>query len=312
MEIKVEYKDANGQIHNQKHNLTRIAFAKHLAVAGQGYAPRLRKILRTVGMLLHYSYYMKDSEMRKNKFSQPPAKLSDPTEKSQFSNLAGKAIADFLSKQIDNSRFTVNYEAAMRINKLPIIGERPDLIAFQNNSMFSIEAKGYSGSYGDMNAHKLQSQSGGIPVNFSIASVSYNLYKGIRCKYYDPINEKVEFDNELFEMVTKKYYQGLLEYLDEEYFTYELIEVQDEKFYEIDLFSKKIFELLYTEMPLSWIWEIGRCYRPKLILPGKIESYAKKGLSKDDNAFNLEDKQQNDLYIDNDRVGLKIRYVNGI
>lgn len=112
----------------------------------------------------------------------------------------------------------------------------------------------------------------------------------------------------------KKYYQGLLEYLDEGYFTYELIEVQGEKFYEIDLFSEKIFELLYTEMPLSWIWKwkIGKCYRPKLILPGKIESYAKKGLSKDDNAFNLEDKQQTDLYIDNDRVGLKMRYVNGI
>jgi hypothetical protein len=28
-------------------------------------------------------------------------------------NLAGKAIADFLSKRIDQSIFTVNYEAAM-------------------------------------------------------------------------------------------------------------------------------------------------------------------------------------------------------
>jgi hypothetical protein len=79
--------------------------------------------------------------------------LSDPTEKGQFSNLVGKAIADFLSKRIDHSLFTVNYEAAMRLKdiSLSISGKqirRPDLPAFVPNATFAIEAKGFSGGVG--------------------------------------------------------------------------------------------------------------------------------------------------------------------
>lgn len=58
MDIRVEYKDAAGIIINQTHSLTRLAFAKHLAIAGQGYAPRPQKLIRTLSMFLHYSYYI--------------------------------------------------------------------------------------------------------------------------------------------------------------------------------------------------------------------------------------------------------------
>ncbi|MEJ0104733.1 MAG: hypothetical protein WDO19_20220 [Bacteroidota bacterium] len=114
MDISVNRIDTNGVISNEIYKMTRLAFAKHLAVAGQGYAPKPQKILRTIGMLFHYSYYMQRTAFNNNRFSEPPMGWSDPTEKGQFSTLAGKAIADFLSKRIDRSLYTVNYEAAMR------------------------------------------------------------------------------------------------------------------------------------------------------------------------------------------------------
>lgn len=134
MNITVEYKDTAGAISNQTHNLTRIAFAKHLAIDGQGYAPRPQKLIRTIAMFFHYSNYIQRQAFNNNRFSEPPIQLSDPTEKGQFSNLAGKAIADFLSKRIDQSIFTVNYEAAMRLRRLPLNVERPDLLAFKQNA----------------------------------------------------------------------------------------------------------------------------------------------------------------------------------
>ncbi len=96
MNISVEYIDTAGTISNRTYTLTRLAFAKHLAIAGQGYAPRPQKLLRTLGMFLHYSYYIQKQDFLNNRFSRPPRILSDPTEQGQFSNLAGKAIADFL------------------------------------------------------------------------------------------------------------------------------------------------------------------------------------------------------------------------
>src|SRR6218665_379899 len=115
MNIAVEYIDQSGTTHNQTYRLTRLAFAKHLAVAGQGYAPKPQKLIRTLAMFFHYSYYIQRQAFYTDRFSEPPIQLSDPTEKGQFSNLAGKAIADFLSKRIGNSIHTFNYEAAMRM-----------------------------------------------------------------------------------------------------------------------------------------------------------------------------------------------------
>ncbi|MBB5646680.1 hypothetical protein HDE70_002987 [Pedobacter cryoconitis] len=48
MNISVEYKDTPGVMHNQTHHITQVAFAKHLALSGQGYAPRIRKLIRSM------------------------------------------------------------------------------------------------------------------------------------------------------------------------------------------------------------------------------------------------------------------------
>jgi hypothetical protein len=228
MNITVEYKDTAGTITNQTHRLTRLAFAKHFGIAGQGYAPRPQKLIRTIAMFFHYSYYLQRQAFNNDRFSEPPLQLSDPTEKGQFSNLAGKAIADFLSKRIGQSILTVNYEAAMRTHNPPIPitvngrqVRRPDLLAFTEDSStrFAIEAKGFSkNSSGNMNTHKNQSRTGGIRVNYTIASVAYDLYGQVKCKYHDPNNDNIPYDNNLLKELSKDYYGGLSEFLNEKFF----------------------------------------------------------------------------------------------
>ncbi|WP_339786821.1 hypothetical protein NSQ38_02575 [Paenibacillus sp. FSL R7-0313] len=306
MKIRVEYKDVNGQINNQIHILSRIAFAKHLGIAGQGYAPKPQKLIRTISMFLHYSSYIQRKAFYEDRFSEPSIELSDPTEKGQFSNLAGKAIADFLSKRIDQSIFTVNYEAAMKMKGMALKGGRPDLFAFKKSGMFALEAKGYSGRSGDMQTHKIQSQTGGIPVNFTVACVSYNLYKNIRCKYYDPLNDAIEFDSILLRQLTSKYYTGLLGFLNNEHFEYSELVIQGESFYEVNL-SDHLFRLFSDESlhNLIYLWKFHCDYKLSLILPRKIREYAKDGLEENEKPFLL-DSKENTLYIDNDRVGLRI------
>ncbi len=310
MNITVEYKDTAGTISNQTHNLTRIAFAKHLAIAGQGYAPRPQKLIRTIAMFFHYGNYIQRQAFNNDRFSEPPIQLSDPTEKGQFSNLAGKAIADFLSKRIDQSIFTVNYEAAMRLRGLPLNVGRPDLLAYKQNAMFALEAKGYSGGHGNMTTHKTQSQTGGIPVNFSVACVSYNLYNNVQCKYHDPFNDNIQYDNELLRGLTRNYYKGLSEFLNQKLFEYREFNLQGETFYEVELSYRNFEKLFPDEFPFRPIlhFEILDFYRPRLILPKKIRDYAEDGLTNETKPFVFETSEQDyNTYIDNDRVGLRIR-----
>lgn len=313
MNIDVEYIDQTGTTHNQTHRLTRLAFTKHLAIAGQRYAPKPQKLIRTIALFLHYSSYILRQGFRNDRFSEPPILLSDPTEKGQFSSLAGKAIADFLSKRIDNSIYIVKYEAAMRMRGMPLfrVG-RPVLLAFTNNSMFAPEAKGFSNGPGNMADHKAQSKTGGIPVNFSVACVSYNLYNKVKCKYHDPFNDNFPYQEELFVALTKDYYIDLSEFLNEEYFDYDINEYQGEKFYEVHLTYRLVRKLFRDEMRFHPFGrhEFFEIYCPTLLLPYQIEDYAKIGMSKGIRSFTLQSESEvpnNYLYIDNDRIGLRLR-----
>lgn len=308
MNISVEYIDTAGAISNQTYSLTRLAFAKHLAIAGQGYAPRPQKIMRTLGMFLHYSYYLQRNDFSNNRFSRPPRILSDPTEQGQFSTLAGKAIADFLSKRIDGSLFTTNYEA---VATRPLRGQRPDLVAFSQNAIFTLEAKGrHQTNPGNMVDHKTQAGSGNFPRNFSVACVSYNLFGQVTCKYHDPLNDNIPYDNQALQKATKKYYTGLADFLDQKYFKYREFDFQGEQFYEIELSYRNFEKLFPEEFPFRHMWhfEILDFYRPRLILPKNIHEYAENGLTNEIKPFIFDGKEHNEnIYIDNDRVGLRIR-----
>ncbi|NMM49822.1 hypothetical protein [Marinigracilibium pacificum] len=313
MIIDLENKDSSEILTNSQIQLSRLAFAKHFSIAGMGYAPKLEKINRVLGLFFLFRNYLRRNEFYNyNKFSTPPKRFSDPTEKSQFSNLAGKAIADYLSKQLDESLFTVNYEAAMKLRNLPIIGSRPDLIAFNSSKMFAIECKGYSkSSSGNMKTHKNQSQAGPIPVNFSIASISYNLYDKVKCKYYDPINSNVEYDEQLLKNLSQHYYSGINEFFNEKYFKRREIQVNEEQFFEIEIFTtsflrtqiKERFPYPITELEHIFFDELDL----KLIVPTNIDKLAENGINRAIEPFEIGESQSNYLYIDKDRIGLKIR-----
>jgi hypothetical protein len=307
MNIPVEYKDQKGIISNRNYNITRLAFAKHLAIAGQRYAPRPQKLLRTIGMFLHYSYYLKRQAFYTNRFSKPPSILSDPTEQGQFSTLVGKAIADFLSKRIDGSLYTTNYES---VASKPLKGQRPDLVSYTQNSQFTIEVKGrHQTNPGNMAKHKIQSASGDYPRNYSVACVSYNLYRDVKCKYHDPYNDNVSYDFDGLKKLTRKYYLGLSEFLNEKYFDYQETEINGESFYAVELSFRKFEKLFRDEFPFPpfHFFELFEFYRPQIILPANIKDLAENGISRETKPFGFEISKQDNIYIDNDRVGLRIR-----
>jgi hypothetical protein len=321
MNIEVEIRDSKDskEIKNQCFDLTMPAFVKHLAIAGQGYAPKPQKLIRTLAMFLHYRSYIQRHSFDNNKFSEPPIQLSDPTEKGQFSNLAGKAIADFLSKRIGNSTFTVNYEAAMRMNKprIPISGSRPDLLAFApNNQKFAIEAKGFSKKFvndDEMNNYITQSQAGKINVDYTVACVSYNLYDKIKCKYYDPENDDKSTDKELLKKLSQQYYSGLLEFLNEKYFRFDTIEIQNETFYKVQV-SHRLLEKYFLEDFRHNCYCHPHCFfecmehsRISLLLPKKIKEFATNGITNDIQPFIFDTQDNKYTYIDNDRIGLQMK-----
>lgn len=310
MNIPVEYLDPHGNIHNRNYQLTRLAFTKHMAMAGQGYISNPSKLIQAIAIMIQYSAYMQRRPFyRDNRFSEPPPLFTDPTQKAQFSNLAGKAIADFLSKRIDNSLMTLGYEGLMRVKGHQINGPRPDLIAFTPNYTIAMEAKGKTSPYpGNMANHKAQAQSGPFTTNYSVACVSYNLYDRIQCKYHDPENDGAEYDLEALTALSKDYYGGLTGFLNDKSFNVGISEIQGENFYHVEL-SRRTIEKLFDEGmffdrfgPHHFHFE-----RFQLLLPEKIEQYAEQGLSRETKPFKLETTESDTryLYIDNDRVGLR-------
>ena len=311
MNLTVEYLDQFGNIANQTYFMSKLAFIKHFAMAGLHYAPNPRKIIKAIGMLLHYSLYLQRNDYyNNNRFSLPPIPMYDPTEKGQFSNIAGKSIADFLSKRIDSSLYTVNYEAVMRLNGFALGGSHPDLIAYSPNSIFAIEAKGRTDStYPNMSGCKIQATSGPVSVNFSIACVSYNLYNRIKCKYHDPFKRDIPYDNSSLKNLTKAYYTGLLEFLNPDYFHIEEKKKKKERFYSVDINYWILESSKIVGLNLFKFYKHNKHFFnifPKLILSKKIREYARNGISIETKPFILDTDRDRLLYVDNDRVGLKI------
>lgn len=197
----------------------------------------------------------------------------------------------------------------MRIKGTSLNVGRPDLFAFKRNGMFALEAKGYSGSSGNMKIHNTQSQTGGIPVNFTVVCVSCYLYKNVQCKYHDPFNDSIKFDKELFRRLTRNYYKELSEFLNKKYFQFSEFEFQGETFYEVELIYHNSEQFFPDDFPFGWNRRFGILdyYRPRLILPKRIREYAENGLNGDEKPFVFDFNEDNNFYIDNDRIGLRIK-----
>lgn len=299
MELYVSYKDSSGGILDIPKTISTIALAKHMAIAGQGYMPHIGKFFRVLGMFLRFKDYMDYRSIKENRFSIPQDYAYDPTEMVQFSNVIGKAFADYLVKEIDFAKLTFNYEAAMRLQNMQIKGTRPDLLCVcQDGKQIAVEAKGRKNSkisVNEMQKYKSQAQNGPIPVNSAVASVAYNLYDKVEVKYYDPESEYFDRDESFLKKLIKAYYGGLCTYLNEHVFNINTKNIGERKYYVLNF--NGIYDISKFNRTHCFI-----CYeRPiAILLDSDIKKFAESG----EVDFSMGKVDENNLYIDSDGVGM--------
>jgi hypothetical protein len=217
-------------------------------------------------------------------------RLSDPTEKGQFSTIVGKAIADYLAKELNGAAATYSYESAMVLDGHKLLGQRPDLYCVSNAYQFAIEAKGRSDrtiSSAEMIEHKAQAQSGPLAVHFSCASVAYNLFHLVKVNYFDPINENIRLNESLNAALRNLYYSQLrqeIEGLSERQYT--IFKTQDRAIYQIDLFRGSTIKFYVSGLSPYLLID------PEYIFQGDGKNY--------------ERLQGEDFYLDVDGIGIRL------
>lgn len=305
MEIDIIHKNGLGISTTKVLKISTLGLLKHFGLAGQNYGTTMRAIRRAIGMYFQYSDFFNQKSLNASKFSQPLPAFYDPTEIGDFSTIAGKAIADFLARRLDNATHTHTYEAAMHAkgHRLSSKSKRPDLYCYGGGKQFSVESKGFSDATVSENAmaiHKNQSAQGPLKINFSVASVTYNLYNKVKVKYYDPISENNEFDYALNLELSRDYYRGFVQLLESQSTeNTPLLSVNNKNYFLIQIFPLND-SLSFTQiLPLhQWLFQ-AKLY---LAIHTDIRKFAIEG--------NLNDLEYYDdilTYIDNDGIGLAVR-----
>ncbi len=95
------------------------------------------------------------------------------------------------------------------------------------------------------------------------------------------------------------YYNGFLEFLNNENFERQVTHIQNEDFYAINLLSDRN---LFDAECFQFVCPL------KLILPIQIHEYAEQGISKETKPFVFipSKDEEEKIYIDNDRIGLSM------
>lgn len=298
LNFSVNYKHANSDVSNLKKHILLLGLVKHMAIVGQGNLPNINKFYRTVGMFFRFKDYLDYDSLRQNHFSIPQDYAYDPTEMAEFSNVVGKAFADYLVKDIDAAKLTFNYEAAMKKMGLLIDGERPDFLGVRSNqTKIAVEAKGRNRqtiSEAKMDEYKEQSLSGEIPVQNSVASVAYNLYKRVLVNYYDPETNVIDASGNLVNDLTKEYYTGVVSYLNEKIFDIKIESLHGRKYYVLR--RKRQHSMMGWPCSLICAFQISillDCDTTKFSTSGKFD-------------FSLKRIQEKNVYIDTDGIGLML------
>ncbi len=222
MDFEVIHQDAAGIITVAPYSIGYFAFCKHLTFAGVGptIAPYLAS--RLLGDFFGINQYWGNNPVS---FELPQPFNNDPTEKAYVSNRIGRAFADYLSKFLYGAVHTHCYEDAMIANGHQIAGPRPDFYCTNPHAgfQFAVEAKGYAcPTYSDNEMNrilptrgpKLQSTTGPLTANFTVASVAYNLYAEPKIKFYDPVVSDVVYNTALNQTLRSGYYESILESID--------------------------------------------------------------------------------------------------
>jgi len=291
MKLKVEHKDKSKLIHIHNIEIGLAALVKHFGFAGMAHNSAKLNFLQGIGCLMYHFEFLDINNFKLMGFKEPAIPIYDPTKKGQFSNILGKAIGDFLSKKIYSATLSVHYESAMLINGYPINNSsRPDLYCMNANEQFAVECKGFSKikvSKNKMNDYKNQSLSGPLPINFSVASVTYGIFKNINVRYHDPIIRDLPFNQELNSSLIAEYYQSIITGLG--------ISENTE--------TKTIRGMEFYIIPIqNYILNNYQPHKYSFLVTTRIHEF----LSERQVVFDSGDDYGDNIYIDNDGVGIKI------
>lgn len=293
MEFTVRYKEsAEGNTVEERHSLTLPALIKHFGFAGFGYGKTIESLYRGMGAVMYYYNHFDLNLLTLRGFKKPPALISEPTALAQFSNVLGKAIGDFLVKKIYDVQVTVHYESEMVLRGLSVSGSRPDLYCISESEQFAVECKGFSRSSvseSDMEQYKNQSEQGPveIQVNRSIASATYNIYDGLKNKFYDPVNPGAPYNSELNSSIIKEYYGIFFPLLSQASMTYR------------DQSNLEAVAVIDNIIP-----DFLPDYRISLLICKKIEECYKTGRLYKFSSFDSTHPKES--YIDSDGIGIKL------
>lgn len=205
--VHYTFTDNTGKKSKDKIKLKNLEIVKHIIVAGSGSVPSIRFLKKAVGVLLFYEDYFPQFGQTLHFFPEPKNIWAyDPTSKAQFSNLVGKTMASIFFERCCSGLITFNYEAVMKQHGIPIKGQRPDLYGISKScEYYAIEAKGFTTVTGKRQKHKQQANSGKLYKDYSIASVTENIYSNINVDFYDPMSDKI-FDKPSIEDFVENYY----------------------------------------------------------------------------------------------------------
>lgn len=196
MDIEVELIDCAGSKECFVKSISKLKFLKHASFAGLGpdfaWIPT---ILHSAGFALHFG----------SKFTLRPDHIErtwpihDPDDLRDMSRLTGRVIADIFAKSRFGARYTLCYEHALATNGISAAGEAPDFYCIDHSGLkaFTVEAKGFSQrTIGPKQyaRYKAQSKSSQLPIHYSVASVTYNIYSKIKARIEDPEYEARPLD----------------------------------------------------------------------------------------------------------------------
>ncbi|HDT0625536.1 hypothetical protein [Morganella morganii] len=285
MKYELIHLDNKGSIKTSHGDISFLAFIKHATLAGLENPYVILNPLRYI----HFFCEFTPSFFGSNHFRKYPGLEKDPTETAYLSNRIGRAFADYFSKKIYGAKFTHSYECAMALKKLPIKGDRPDFYCDTLTAQFAVEAKGYSAqsvSNYDMIKHKKQSGTGPLSINFSVASVAYNLYKKPKINFYDPIGGDEPYDHVLNLHLRYLYYQNVMK----------LIEIISDSKKQSKLPDYYVYNISYPFFPFRQFLVNKEIGKRKFMDTEWLMSMKN---------INSESQENDDFYIDVDGIGLK-------
>ena len=173
-----------------------LKFLKHASFAGLG--PDFAcvpAIFHSVGLAFHFGskFSLKSDHIERTWL------IMDPDDLREMSRLIGRAVGDMFAKSHFGARYTLCYEHALLAKAIVQAGKSPDFYCIDrsNTKAFTMEAKGFSQrTIGPKQfaQHKAQSAASQLPIHYSVASVTHNIYNKIMARVEDPEHEASPLD----------------------------------------------------------------------------------------------------------------------